>query len=199
MIKAIIFDFSGVVFTNGMKIGIDKIHAKYKLNKGDLEELLDGESSTLYRLSKISPKEFWQNIQDQLFLTDIEVEDVKKTWFDSYKLIPGMLEEVDKLRKKGLKAYYLSDNPEDRANFLEDKFGFKEHFDGGVFSYQAQFRKPSKEIFDYLLKDISLPKDQLLYLDDKKSNLDVAEELGLKTYHFINLEQFQTDLNSLLS
>jgi glucose-1-phosphatase len=194
MIKAIIFDLSGVLFTNGLKIGLEKIHQKYKLNKDDIEELVDGQSANDYRLYNITPEQFWQNLQDQLFLTDEEKEDFKKIWFESYELIPEMLRVVDELKEKGLQVYYLSDNPPDRAPFLDKKYNFIKHFDGGIFSFEAKARKPSKEIFEQLLERIDLKKDEVLYLDDKESNLKPAEELGLKIYHFATLEQFKKDL-----
>ena len=190
MLKIIIFDLSGVLFTNGLKIGVEIIHQKYKLNKDDLVELLNGQNSEDYRTGKQSSKDFWQNIQDQLFLTDVEVEDIRNSWFDSYQIIPEMVEMLKKLKHLGVELYYLSDNPEDRAKFLDQKYGFIELFDGGVFSFQAQSRKPSKKIFEYLLKQIDYSIDQILYLDDKESNLKPATELGLQTYLFESNDGF---------
>lgn len=184
MIKSIIFDLSGVLFSNGLKIGVDQIHNKYKLNKDHLNELLNGPPAENYRTGKETPDKFWQNIQDQFFITDEECADIKKLWFDGYRIKTDMVENINKLKHLGIRVYYLSDNPPDRAAYLDKKHGFISLFDGGVFSYQAHARKPGKEIFEHLLSELHTSHDQILYLDDKESNLKPAEELGLLTYLF---------------
>ena len=51
MIKAIIFDIGGVLFTNGVKKFIEDISARYKLDIDEVRNVIDGEIGTNYRES----------------------------------------------------------------------------------------------------------------------------------------------------
>lgn len=55
-------------------------------------------------------------------------------------------------------------------------------FDKAYYSFEVGHIKPSKEIFEYLLKDANVKAEDCLFLDDGSKNIEVANELGFKTY-----------------
>lgn len=62
MIKAIIFDLGGVLFTNGTKKFIEDISARYNLDKEAVKDIMDGEIGSNYREAKITREEFWKQV-----------------------------------------------------------------------------------------------------------------------------------------
>ncbi len=60
MIKVIIFDLGGVLFTNGTKRFVDLLSTRYRIDKEKIREIMDGEIGSLYREAKISRDAFWQ-------------------------------------------------------------------------------------------------------------------------------------------
>ena len=57
---------------------------------------------------------------------------------------------------------------------------FKKQF----ISYEMKMQKPSKEIFEEVLRQVGLPSDQILFVDDSHLNTDAAESLGIHTVQY---------------
>ena len=57
-------------------------------------------------------------------------------------------------------------------------------------------RKPDAEIFNYVIQKNDLSPKRTLFIDDKKENTDVAEQLGLIVW---NLEVGKEDVVDLFS
>ena len=68
MIKAIIFDLGGVVFTNGSTRFIEYLDKKSKLNKDEIHSILMGDLGNSYRLGTISKHDFCQRFIKKLCL-----------------------------------------------------------------------------------------------------------------------------------
>ena len=44
-------------------------------------------------------------------------------------------------------------------------------------------RKPSKECFEFVLKNENLNAEETLFIDDSETNIEAAKEVGLNTIH----------------
>jgi putative hydrolase of the HAD superfamily len=62
------------------------------------------------------------------------------------------------------------------------------------YSYEMGMRKPDPEIFNTLIRKHDLSPKRTLFVDDKKSNTDIAENLGL---HVWNLKVGEEDVVQL--
>src|SRR3990167_84828 len=131
MIKLILFDLGGVVFTNGTKKFIDDLAARYNLEREKVVEVLDGEVGTKYREGDIDRDEFWKLVLEKLPLNET-ADELEKEWIGNYDLIEGTKEIIVGLKKK-YKVMYLSDNVNERVDKLDERFGFVSWFDGGIF------------------------------------------------------------------
>ncbi|BFZ55243.1 Bifunctional epoxide hydrolase 2 [Savitreella phatthalungensis] len=54
-------------------------------------------------------------------------------------------------------------------------------FDRVIGSIDLHMRKPDPRIYDYLLKELALPAEQVVFLDDIGANLKSAKNLGINT------------------
>ena len=108
MIKAIIFDLGGVLFTNGTKQFISDISHKYNLEQELVRDVIDGELGSQYREAKISRDEFWNSLVDKLNIKE-DIQILEDQWISGYELIEGTKDAIIDLAKK-YKIYYLSDN-----------------------------------------------------------------------------------------
>ena len=65
-------------------------------------------------------------------------------------------------------------------------------------SYQLKAFKPEPEIFARVIRQISLPPREILYIDDLTENVEAARAAGLMGHQFIgvkNIEQLFSDLS----
>lgn len=74
---------------------------------------------------------------------------------------------------------YLSDNVEEKVNYLEERFHFLGKFRDGIFSYNVNLRKPDKRIYELVLDKTSHPAEECVFIDDKEIYLTPARKMAL--------------------
>lgn len=196
MVKAIIFDLGGVVFTNGTKKFSEHLAEKYQVDIEKAKALLDkSDIGNAYRTGKITRNEFWDNVKKELALTE-HTDVLEQKWIDVYVLIEKTRDIILHLSKK-YKVYFLSDNVRERVEAIDKKYGFKNWFHGGVSSHEVGFRKPSLEIYKIALQKTGCEPKEVLFIDDKENNLAPAQDLGMQTLLFVSSEKLEEDLRGL--
>ncbi len=196
VIKTVIFDFGGVYFTNGTKRAIRLISEKYNLSSKKVRSIYKGELSTKYRAGKLTAKEFWKLLKNQLNL-NISSKVLSDTWLGEYRLVEDVSNIADKLVNANYELLYLSDNVQERVNYLDQKYNFLNKFKDGVLSYMAGTRKPDPKVYEMVLgKTSSLPQE-CVYIDDKPELLNPARDLGINVINFKTPEQLKQKLLEL--
>lgn len=76
-------------------------------------------------------------------------------------------------------------------------YNFLHWFDGRLVSGEENTRKPFKEIYDLILSRFNLIANETIFIDDNLRNIKAAEEVGIKSIHFINADQLKKDLSLL--
>lgn len=192
MIKAIIFDLGGVLFTNGTKQFIEMVSDIYGVEKEKVKEVMDGELGSLYREAKITHDEFWQKVIEAL---DIKAnsDELEQQWIHGYELIEGTRDLVQELAKK-YKVYFLSDNVKERIDYISKRYNFLDWFEGGVFSHEVGIRKPNPQIYKLVLEKAHVKPNEAVFIDDKPSLLVPAQEMGMLTFAFETPEKLREDL-----
>lgn len=196
MIKTIIFDIGGVLLyiedsSNAIfrqlakEFGIpeDKsmaFHAKY------LDRMLVG---------KISTNAFFL-----LFKKEFHVKGNVKAAYEAAALKHSkpngqLLKLIDKLSEH-YPIVALSNGTAMRA-IMDQHFDIYSHFNNVFLSYKLKMVKPSKRIYQEVLKKMKLKPEEVLFIDDKESNLKVARELGIKCIQFNNNAQLITEFSRI--
>lgn len=195
MIKAIIFDLGGVLFTNGTKQFIQDISKKYNLDPELVKEIMDGDVGSQYREAKITRDEFWKIALEKLNLPE-NIDNLEEQWISGYELIEGTKDIILELAKK-YKVYYLSDNVRERVDRINNKYNFLEWFEDGIFSHEVGVRKPNPEIYKYALKKARVNPNEAVLIDDKQSALEPAQEIGITSILFETPEQLRKKLTKI--
>lgn len=195
MIKAVIFDLGGVLFTNGTKQFITDLSETYHLDRETVKDVLDGTLGSQYREGKLSRNEFWEKAASQLHLT-ADIEALEDQWISGYKLIEGTKEIIMALAKH-YKVYYLSDNVRERVDRINNQYSFLEWFEDGIFSHEVGVRKPHPKVYQEALKKAQVKPEEAVFIDDKPTNLVPAQELGLTAILFESPEQLKKELRKL--
>ena len=104
-------------------------------------------------------------------------------WCDPIEIVEGMDDLVKELKEKSYRIYLLSN-----ASVMQKKYwkavGCSKYFDGTVVSAYEKVMKPDRKIYEILLQRYGLKAEECLFIDDRKINLDAAEELGFSVYLF---------------
>jgi putative hydrolase of the HAD superfamily len=199
MIKSVIFDLGGVYFTNGTRIAIEKISNKHNLNIESVEQSLevDTELGTPYRKGEITTKEYWNKVKKFLGV-EANNSDLNSMWVESYELIKGTVNTIKRLKDRGIKLYFLSDNVKERVEYTQKKFDFLKDFIDGIFSYEVHSTKGEGEnIFRLALDKTGEKPENVVYVDDKEKYTETAKRIGMNAICFKNPEQLDEELKKL--
>jgi len=189
-IKNIIFDFGGVICNIKIKLselkfrelGFKGFSPSYSVEEGEgVFSRLEG--------GKISVPEFSAILKKHL-KPDVTEKEILEAWNAMILDIPSyrvkLLEEV----RKSYRICILSNSNEVHYNkYLSDfskNYGyrsFNDIFEKTWFSFQIHLQKPSKEIFEYVIRDGNLDPSETLFVDDSIQHIESARNAGFRTYH----------------
>lgn len=127
---------------------------------------------------KISSDDFFYGIITEYNL-DIDLDEIKVLYNKSngkYNL--EVLDIIKRIGDNGYKVYILSNLKEiDYDNFI--RVVDKEYYDKFYKSYEIGLIKPDKRIYEYVIKDIGINPNDIIFFDDIEKNVNNAKEVGI--------------------
>jgi epoxide hydrolase-like predicted phosphatase len=200
MFKGVILDFGGV-FTDARprQAALRRCEEALNLPEGELTNLLfAGEHWRAISTGRISTDAYWQQVRQQLGqpLPDL-LAPFKDNPF-AYELLNGrMVRLARRLHRRHVTAL-LSNATLHLDELLLDN-GLTELFDVVVNSARVGLRKPDPEIFALTLRQMGLPPDECLFVDDKERNTEVAQALGMHVVVFRSAAHLTRRLREIAS
>lgn len=197
MIKAILFDFGGVIAEEGFKNGLQAIARKQGLDPDRFFSVAqDLVYSTGYVLGQAAEQAYWETIRRE---TGLKIGDaqLRKEVLSRFIVRPAMMDLVQDLKMKGFLVGILSD----QSNWLEEldqKYDFLRHFDRIFNSYHLHKSKKDPSLFREVCTLLRVDPQEVLFIDDNPENIKRAASTGLKTIHFREMAAFREDLNKIL-
>ncbi|MBI4155205.1 HAD family phosphatase [Candidatus Woesearchaeota archaeon] len=192
MIKAIIFDYGGVLTVESSLRDFGEMYAlKLKVDVESFCRLLK-ENWERAKVSEISSNLFWDNLSKFL---NIDAKIFRKDFMEFFSLNKERLEFVRKLNGK-YKLGLLSNTLEDWMEENIKKNKLNELFDVIATSYKSKIAKPNMVVYKEVVNKLGIGADECIYVDDQEKNIPPAKELGMKTILFKNLKQLKAELRS---
>ncbi|QKJ64690.1 HAD family phosphatase [Flavobacterium sp. M31R6] len=194
MIDAIIFDFGDVFInldkqatTDGLKnLGISQWNE-------DLDQL-----NIQFELGAISNEDFLNGIQKHT--NNASIEDIREAWNSILVDFPLYRLEFLQMLSSKYRLFLLSNTDAIHIDTFEQKSGtsfysdFYQCFEKIYFSFEIGMRKPSPEVYNFVLDQNGLQAKHTLFIDDKKENTDAALALGLPVWNLQVGEEDVVDL-----
>ncbi len=196
MIKAVIFDWGGVLIENPTS-GIQRYCRDY-LGIGDGCMLAAYRKLMPYfQEGKITEEEFWKGVRRR---TGAKREMPASLWLEAFERSYSEKKDVfavaAELHEKGYRTGILS-NTEKPARPFINREPYR-IFDPIVLSWEAGSAKPQHRIFEVLIETLRMDPPDILLIDDVAANITVARELGLQGLLFTNTEELKAALADLL-
>lgn len=196
-IKAVLFDFGGVIAEEGFLEGIQAIGKEQGLDPDAFFQIVDAliyESG--YLTGKADESFFWNavRIKTGIRSTDsvLRAEIMKR-----FILRPDMITSVDLLRSKGFIVAMLSD----QTNWLEEidrSSGLFRHFDRVFNSYRIHKSKRDASVFGEACATLGVSEGETLFVDDNINHIKRAEGQGLQVIHFVGIDRYKKEIRDLL-
>lgn len=184
MIKAVIFDFFGVICSDEY----------WRFVKQDRQ------ADTVFRdytdevnLGDISWSDFISKIADA---THTSLEEVEKL-YESEKIDPRMVQWISELHKD-YKTGLITNAHSDFIDPILSKSHLGDHLDSVVVSSRAGVIKPDPAIFKTALKELDVKPEEAVFIDDLDRHVIAAQNIGMKAFRFADYKQAKGQLKAIL-
>ena len=164
----------------------------------DLDELNDRHRMTFdtYEAGKLNLDEY---LKRAVFYEPrpFTIEDFRAFMYDQSQAYPEMIELVRALKAKyGLRIAVVNNEGRELNEHRIRAFKLYEFVDFFISSCFVQFRKPDVDIWKVALDIAQVPRENVVYIDDRNMFVQVAESLGLRgiTHSYKNVPQTQQKL-----
>lgn len=188
MVKVIIFDLWKTLAEKNDSM-VKKLCYEFNIKQN---------KNTIFKYEKsVQLKEF-DNIKNMAisflkeFKIELSEENINKAEFifkheyDNEFLYKGVKTLLSKL-KKDYKLVLLSNSTYTiKSHFNE--LNISKYFDEIIFSFEIGYIKPNEKAFKYVIDLMNVNYNECLLVDDNINNINQAKKLGMKVYHFDNVE-----------
>src|SRR5882757_2856589 len=179
-VTALFLDIGGVMLTNGWDRRSREAAAK-QFNL-DLDDLNDRHRMTFdtYEAGKLSLDEY---LKRSVFYKQrpFTMEQFRTFMYEQSVAYPEMIDLIKALKARyGLRIAVVNNEGRELNEHRIKAFRLNEFVDFFISSCFVHFRKPDADIWKVALDIAQVPREQVVYIDDRPMFVQVAEGLGLK-------------------
>ncbi len=116
------------------------------------------------------------------------------------KWISGLYEGTEELLSRIPSTYKkacLSNTNEILWPPVRDEYGLGGMLDAYYLSHEMGMLKPDKEIFEYVVNDLGIPAERIIFFDDLELNVAAAKQAGLQAFVTRGIVELESELGQL--
>jgi epoxide hydrolase-like predicted phosphatase len=183
-LKAVIFDFGGVLVRTGDLSLRSQWEQKLGLPSGQAGRIVFGDETGLdVQLGTISDAAHWRRVQTRLGLDDSALARFREDFFATDDLDQDLIAYIGRLR-----AHYhvglLSNATDGARRLFAERYPILDCFDSVTISAEEGLMKPDPRIFFIALARAGVEPGEALFVDDAIVNIEGARRIGMQTLHF---------------
>ncbi|MBI5639073.1 MAG: HAD family phosphatase [Nitrospirae bacterium] len=198
MVKAIIFDFGGVLAEEGFRTGLKAVAEKNGLAPGEFFRTADDLIYKTGYVTGMSDEVFYLNkLREETGIKESN-EEIKHEILTRFILRPEVIDYVGRLRSDGFITAILSD----QTNWLEElnqRNHFFHHFDYVFNSFRLKKGKRDPSIFRDVCSIIGLQPEETVFVDDNINNVTLALGERLNAILFQDIKELKMELKKYLT
>jgi epoxide hydrolase-like predicted phosphatase len=194
MIKAVLFDFGGVLSETGQHGFIQDIVADlYGVSPEQVDtsqwhsELRRGRGAEDGLFNQLNVR-FGKQVTKEQFVQSV---------LRANKPAPEVFELAVSLREHGIKTGIFSNIFEMNARELRRQ-GMYDHFDPVLLSWETGYAKPDQQFYDLAVKKLGMLPEEIILIDDQEKCLEPAAAMGMYIIKAVSPEQIVQDTKRLL-
>ncbi len=193
-ITTLFLDIGGVLLTNGWdRTSRNKAVQQFKLDADELNERHHLTFDT-YEQGKLSLKQYLDRV---VFYEPrhFTLNEFKDFMFSQSKPYPEIINYIHDLKTKHkLRVTAVSNEGRELTDYRIKTFKLYEIFDAFVASSFVHFRKPDEDIYKIALDISQVNPEEVVYLDDRKMFIEVANSLKINGVHHNDFESTKDKL-----
>ncbi|MCB9798806.1 HAD-IA family hydrolase [Candidatus Nomurabacteria bacterium] len=197
MIKAVSFDFDGVLYHETTPLMTTRLLKDYpNVNEEKVLEFFQMEFADCQAGIKDMKEVLTRRLPEWNFPGTLD--ELLHYWFDDGSIDDQVLKLIEMLKERNLLCVLCTNNEIHRWNFLKEKYKLNMLFDEIFCSAETKLRKPDPKVYKNITKTLQLKPEEIFMTDDDEKAAAAAASIGMQAHHFQNLTDFQSDLSRLL-
>ncbi|MGL1933631.1 MAG: HAD family phosphatase [Fibrobacterales bacterium] len=198
MIKAVIYDWGGVICVNPAPQFLTACSTALGVEEARLQPLLTHYIDP-FQKGEITEEALWKSICSELHIKNYDwTQPLWRPAFESfYTPQQQVIDSAKTLKSLGYKIGFLS-NTEVPAMELHLSLGY-DFFDARVFSCVEGIIKPLGDIYSLIAERLGLSSEECIMIDDKSENIVGAQAAGMSGILFSSESQYLSEIASLLN
>jgi len=184
MIKAIIFDYFGVISS-------DEYWQMVKVDKNMTSDWLN--MANRVNLGKLHWLDFMKTVAERTGKSFEEVERI----YAQEKINPGVVALAQELKSQYKIGLITNAHHEFLEPILENT-KLNDIFNTIVISSRVGYIKPDKRIFELALQELEIEPKEAVFIDDIERNVTAAQAMGLNGIFYKDLAQLRHELAGFL-
>jgi len=197
-IRAVVWDLGGVILRTEDYCPRNKLAKRLGMTRQQLEKLFfTGNDHNRVQLGEISLEQHWNNLRDDLSLSDKEFDSVLEEFWSGDRLDNELIKYIRSLRNKSQTAL-LSNAFSNLRHMITEIWGFADAFDKMLISAEVGMLKPDDRIYWLALNHLGVKPYETVFIDDFIENVQAAKRLGLHPIHFRGPDLTISELEAIL-
>lgn len=195
-IKAVIWDFGGVLVRTDPDNQRDALAARLNLTRHELEaRVFDGENRRRAQMGGVDGEQYLQEVAAEFGMS---LAELREAFFGSDHLDHTLMAYIRGLRPQ-YKTGLLSNAMNNLRVALTTDYPILDAFDEAIISGEVGVMKPHPAIYLLAAERLGVQPAEAVFVDDFIQNTRGAQEIGMQAVLFANREQTLADLQTLLT
>ena len=183
-IKAIIFDFGGVLLRTKSWEARHKWDARLGLAMGTIEHMVfNSDAGRAAQHGAVSEDAHWAWVAGQLGLDEAQSAEFRHDFWAGDQLDQALVTYIKSLRPR-YKVAMISNYTDGLRAELGATWGIRDLFDRVVVSAEFGIMKPAPEIYQHCLALLEVAPSEAVFIDDFAHNIVGAEAMGMHGVHY---------------
>lgn len=194
VIRALLFDIGRVIVRVDLNSALSSLGAGVGLTAEQVWAAIQADPFWCdWQRGRVAPHD-WHLRMAQRFNLSLSFEAFCATWNSSLIretiLDPDLFAELASGYRLGL----LSNTDPIHVAHMEAGFSFVRYFPVRVYSCSAGATKPDLAIYRGAIRELGVPPDQILYIDDSPEYVEAGREAGLQAFVFVGASELLATL-----
>lgn len=184
MIKAIVFDFGGVLLRTEDRTGRQQWETRLGLGARELDQLVF-ESDAAHRatLGAAPASAVWESVALALKLSDEQIDTLRRDFWSGDRLDHNLVALLAALRP-AYQTAILSNAWPDARELIGATYGLAPVVDTLFISAEEHLSKPDLRLYQRVAERLDVAPEAIVLVDDFLANIDGARAAGWQTIHF---------------